>query len=72
VSTRQRRKEATEREHKTATQHVTHEGKEERIICQNRNQQRDKNWRDKNDVGREPEDPRTLFRHDFVLVEQLP
>ena len=59
-------------EHKAAAQHVAHEGKEQRVICQHRNQQRDKNRRDKNDVRCEPENQRTFFRHYFVLMKQLP
>ena len=41
-------------------------------LRQDRNQQRDKNWRDENDVGRESKNPGAVFGHDFVFVEKLP
>ena len=72
VNRRQRGEEPAKRQHEATAQHVAHEREKERITRQHRNQQRDENRSDEHNVGREPENPRTVLRDDLVLMEQLP
>ena len=64
--------ERAEREDEAAAENVAHVGERQRKIGRDRNQDRHRQHRGEGDEGRDPIDPGSGFRHDDLLVEQLP
>ena len=64
--------EAREAEEEPARQHVAHEGERQRIVRQDRDQNRDEDRHHEHQIGRDAKDPGGLVRYDLVFVEELP
>ena len=64
--------ETAERENEAGAEHVAHEREEQRVACQDRDEEGDEHRRGKRHIGRRAKNPRTLLGYDLILVQKLP